>query len=147
MTLGRRGVSGWLVERRRPGVVTIEPTRVAASLGHPRVGARNRLDDRGARLAVGLVTGERAFDVVAINRLETAGEHCGVLDRGCGALRHIGRHRMAGIAEQRHPAVAPMWQRLALQDRPLVAIRTNSENFAPSFLEVLLCGAPLMHVA
>src|SRR3954471_7067861 len=37
---------------------------------------------------------------------------------------------MAGVAEQRDAAFAPSRQRLALEDRPLVAIRTRVEHRA-----------------
>src|SRR5580704_10448434 len=93
---GRCRVGGRLVERGRPGIVAIQPARVAASFAHPRVGAGDGLNDRGARLAVRFVTLKGAFDVVATGRLKTAREHCGVLNRGGSALRHVGCHRMAG---------------------------------------------------
>ena len=91
----RRGVRGGLMQRRVPGVVAVEPARVGVAFLHPGIGAGDRLHHRGARLAVRLVAPERALDVVALDRLEAARQHGRILDRGRGALRHVGRHRMS----------------------------------------------------
>ena len=43
--LGRDGVSRRLIERRRPGIVTVEPAGFRVALLHPGIGARYRLHD------------------------------------------------------------------------------------------------------
>ena len=49
---------------------------------------------------------KRIRNAVALDAVEAARQHRGVLDRHRRALRHVGRHRMAGVAEQRHLALA-----------------------------------------
>ena len=63
--------------------------------------------------------------IVAIDAVEAARQHGGVLDRHRRALRHVGRHRMAGIAEKRHLAVRPAIEGVAVHDRPFVHVGTG----------------------
>ena len=58
---GRRSVA---VERFGPRVVAVQPIRIAALGAEPGVGTGDRLDARGARLAVLLVPEKGSFDVV-----------------------------------------------------------------------------------
>ena len=105
------------------------------------------MNERGARLAVGLVAGKRSLDVLAAGRLEAAGEHGGVLNRRRRTLRHVGRHGMTGIAQKHDAALAPARQRLALEDGPLVAVRTGLQHGAHIGVEAGIGLAQLSHIA
>src|SRR4051812_34240713 len=54
---------------------------------------------------------------------------------------------MAGVAEENYAAFAPLRERLALEDRPLVAIRAGVERGAHVGVEARERSAQLVHVA
>ena len=60
--------------------------------------------------------------------MEAARQHGGILDGHGGALRHIRRHRVAGIAEQRHLAVRPAVERFPVDDGPFVHVGTSLQH-------------------
>src|SRR5580658_307897 len=97
-----------------PGIIAVEPARIVVAALHPGVGSRDHLNARRTRLAVRFITLKRRFNVVYFR--QTARQHGGILDSGRRALRHVGRHRMAGIAQQRHTPIAPARQRVAIED-------------------------------
>src|SRR3954451_22381577 len=92
------------MERRRAGIVAIEPVGVGLS-AHPAVldrqalGFADPLDARGLVPAVGL------GGIVELRK--TAAEDGAILDRHGAAGRHEPTHRMAGIAEQHDASAAP----------------------------------------
>src|SRR5215470_15748300 len=98
-------------EWHRPRVIRVDPVRVGLLL-QPRIRARGRLHARGTLLARRLEAAEGVGDAVAVDAIEAARQYGGVLDRHRRALRHVGRHRMAGIAEQGHLAISPLVERL-----------------------------------
>src|SRR6516164_11020381 len=93
-------------QRRGPGVVGIDPVGVGLLL-EPDILARRLLHADRAVLACRLEATERVRNAVRPDAIETAGQHGGILDRRGCALRHIGRHRVAGVAEQGHLAILP----------------------------------------
>src|SRR5579863_8735737 len=95
-----------------PGVVSVEPARIVAAL-HPGISSRNGLDARRARLTVSFVALKRSLNIVNIGK--AARQYGGVFDGGRGALCHVGRHRMAGVAQQDYAAIAPARQRIAVE--------------------------------
>src|SRR5437016_5046149 len=88
------GMIGRRIERRVPRIVAVEPSGVRIAVLHPGVGAGDRLNERGAWLAMGLVAAKRAPDILAAYLVQTASEHGCVLDGRRCALRHVRRHRM-----------------------------------------------------
>src|SRR5207247_2096094 len=139
---GRRGA-----ERNAPRVITIEPGRVLVPALHPRVGARYGLNARRARLTVRLVSPERAREVVAFDVLQAAREDGSIFHSGRAALGHVRRHRMTRIAQEHDASGAPAGKRLALENRPLVAVRAGFQNGAYVGMESFVGVAELIHVA
>src|SRR5690242_14449532 len=98
-----RKPTGWLRwmgassrrERHRPRVIRVDPVRVGLLL-QPRVRARSRLHACGALLSRGLEAAESIRDAVAIDAVEAARQYGGIFNGHRRALRHVGRHRMAG---------------------------------------------------
>ncbi len=80
-------------------------------------GARHQLQASRAQQAPGAISLEACFDAAGMigQRLRQAHR---VLHRHAGALRHILQHRVRGIAEQRHAAVGPALDRLAVAQHP-----------------------------
>src|SRR5262245_41296687 len=100
------------LQRHRPSVIAEHPAGIGAAV-KPGVGMRYALDLGRTFLAQGLVEEESLLDIWWSGVPDAAAEDGRILHRGCGALRHPRRHRMAGIAEQRDAALRPDRHRLA----------------------------------
>src|SRR5215471_15199987 len=72
-----------------PSIVTVQPARIAIAALHPRIRARDRLNQGCARFTMRLVASEGALDVLALNLLQTARDDGRILDSGCRPLRHV----------------------------------------------------------
>src|SRR6185503_11107457 len=103
------------MERRRAGIVAIEPVGVGLP-AHPAVLDRQALGFADPRDARGLVPATGLCELVELR--ETAAEDAGIFDRHGAAGRHERTHRMAGIAEEDDAPAAPAVVALALEDRP-----------------------------
>src|SRR5690349_14725746 len=90
-----------------------------------------------------LVGPEGALDVFSRNLVEAARQDGRILDRGCCALGHVGRHWMTRVTEQAYPAVAPARQRLTLENRPLVTIGARLQHHAHLGMKSLVSLAQL----
>ena len=84
-------------------------------------------DARGLRLFVSL---ERGSHIVRIGEFEAFRQHRGILDRLHRALRHVGEHRMRGIAHQRHASDRPSRERVAIIARPTIGRIDRSDDLA-----------------
>src|SRR5262245_66265231 len=105
------GAIGWLVERSIPSIIPIEPSRIRIAFPHPGVCTGDRLNDRCARLAMGLVTPKSLLDIVDLDLSEAACEYGRVLDCGRCTLRHVGCHGMTGITQAHDATLAPARKR------------------------------------
>src|SRR3981189_1077795 len=74
-----------------PGVVAGDPVGIGPA-AEPGIRPRRLLDTRSTIFAARLEPSKRIRHAVASNAIEAARQHCGVLDRHRGPLRHIGRH-------------------------------------------------------
>ena len=84
-------------------------------------------DARGLRLFVSL---ERGSHIVRIGEFEAFRQHRGILDRLHRALRHVGEHRMRGIADQRHASDRPSRERVAIIERPTIGRIDRPDDLA-----------------
>jgi len=84
-------------------------------------------DARGLRLFVWL---ERGSHIVRIGEFEAFRQHRGILDRLLRALRHVGEHRMRGIAHQRHASDRPSRERVAIIERPTIGRIDRPDDLA-----------------
>src|SRR3954468_2487508 len=130
--------------RRGPGVVAVEPIRVGG-VAHPGAGAGPGLHHGRPRLARRLVEPERVCDVIELG--DAAREHGGVFERHRGAGRHVGGHRMTGIAEQDDAALAPGRKRITLEDAPLVDLGRRVQHRPHVGMEIRKRRAHLAEVA
>src|SRR4029077_15534835 len=90
---------------------------------------------------------ECRFDSFDRNVLQTTRQYRGVLDRGSGALSHIRRQRMAGVAYTNDPAPAPGRQWITFEDRPFVAVGAGVEHHPHLGMEARIGLAQLVDVA
>ena len=110
------------------------------------VGRTRLLQARRARLAQRLVARERARHVVR-HRRQQRRQGRAVLDRLRGALRHHRQHRMAGVAQQRDPAVTPARQRQAIVQRPDEGLRKGLDQAAHDRMPALVARQHVGDVA
>ena len=80
------------------------------------------LDQLRPLLAGRLEAAERIRNAVTFRTFEAARQHRGILHRHRRTLRHVRRHRMAGVAEQRHIMIGPVGERFAIDNRPFVHV-------------------------
>ena len=93
-------------EGRQAGIVAEEPVRLGGP-AHPAVRDGDPLHLGHARYPRRLVAPEGLGGVVVADRRQAAAEDRRILDGHGAARRHVGAHRMAGVAEQDDPAAAP----------------------------------------
>src|SRR5260370_30285900 len=113
-------------QRRGPGVVGINPVGVCFFL-KPGIGSRRLLDARRSVFSARFKPTKRIRDTVTLDAFEATRKHGGVFDRHGGALCHVRRHRMAGVAEQRHVPVRPASKGIAIDDRPFLHIGASGQ--------------------
>src|SRR5437868_6446443 len=114
-------------QRHGPGVVAIDPTGIGLS-AEPGIRPRSLLDPRRPLLACRLEAAKRIRNSIPLDTIEAARQYRRVLDRHRRTLRHVGRHRVAGVAEQRYVALTPAVQRVTIDNRPFVHVRTGGQH-------------------
>src|SRR5262249_55723064 len=125
-------------EGRGAGIVAEEPSRLSGT-AHPAVLDGDTLHLGDAGNARRLVAPEGLGRVVATKRHQAAAEDCRVLDRHGAACGHVWADRMAGIAEEDDPPIAPAIMSLAIADRHDRDIGCGLDHAANIGVEVCKC--------
>ena len=73
---------------------------------------------------------KRGSHIVRIGEFEAFRQHRGILDRLHRALRHVGEHRMRGIAHQRHASDLPSREQVAIIERPTIGRIDRPDDLA-----------------
>ena len=107
-----------------PRIIAVNPVRVRL-LTHELVAVRSRLNPGCPRFTRGLEPLEGSRKIIGAAIDKASGQHDRIFESVRRPLRHVGRHRVAGIAHERNVSATPGRERIPLKNRPFVNRRTS----------------------